>query len=1162
MHLRLDIHDQETDHTCRIKLRFDWSKRLLLAAVLVVALCNESPADYRSVIRADRPVAWWSFDESDGEIAIKPENTLAGRDTNLLTLVPETTRLHSVNSQRGVRGLAAFLGATPSSRVEMVLNSEQDQAVERTFNGSFSLEMWVLDKAGAPNNRTNYSLLYKADRKSFVDNSLWFYRTRQSGDYSFRVQGRRSEQTKEPIDALQLTIPNPAGRNAAGDGQWHHLVIVVDRTERKRIAVGFLDGKEVARAKLRGNPVFNNDGSLIFGNSHHRSSTWAGGIDEVAIYDKPLSDKVIARHFEAGKAQLAVSVSLPKVERARGQKEKIEFFELKIRPLLVAKCTDCHSGEPDSSTNFAITSRQALLAGGDFGTAVIPGNSGESNLIKAVKWTHKELRMPPEKDDRLSRDQIALLARWIDEGAVWPESQGTKSKDKNAKTVVASGRVVKTDHWSFQPRKIVAPSQNDNPRWAENGIDRFLQHARQQRSLTAIDEADRRTLIRRATFDLVGLPPTPKEVAAFVTDDRPDGTAFAAVVDRLLKSPHYGERWGRHWLDVARYADTQGDVGDIPIPQAWLYRNWVIDSLNADLPFDRFLQAQIAGDVYAQDALQQGKIDDAEARQLVIATGFIALAQRYGNSKKEHLHLTIENTIDTIGRGILGLTLRCSRCHDHPFDPVLQSDYYGLYGILDSTTYPSMGMSVERSPSGLAPVKPFPELQKAAVAYWTAISGYEYQINNHFRPWLKPTLDEYKQAAKQLKAMQESSDSANEKKIQQLKELQQELLKRHDGRFRELMLHGLTWLRKEKSRLAESPPVEMVFAASEGKAHDAHLQKRGEPKRPGSIVPRRFLQVVDGPTAPTIASGSGRRELAEWLTRKDHPLVARVIVNRIWQRHFGNGFVSTSDNLGVRGELPTHPELLDWLAEQFIRDGWSLKKLHRRIVMTRSYRLSSNTSLAESSSNSSGRHLTGTQSLMNADPGNTHLWRFPRRRLEAEAIRDAMLAVSGQLDRTQGQTHPFAPWHKKRYGLNGPFHDEFETNRRSVYLMTQRLFNHSFLGLFDAPDTKATTTKRTSADVAGQALYLMNSPFIRGQSEAFANRLISKRTTTSDRIELGFQLAYGRSAKPDEQARFEKYVEQFQQVAESQEQDESVEHQAWTSIARAILTSNEFFFVD
>ncbi|MCA9222165.1 MAG: PSD1 domain-containing protein, partial [Planctomycetales bacterium] len=848
----------------------------------------------------------------------------------------------------------------------------------------------------------------------------------------------------------------------------------------------------------------------------------------MSLYDTALSADRVRQRFASFATREAVT------QRKRASEEKQRFFENTIRPLLVAKCVDCHSGEESSESPLAIVSRESLLTGGDFGPAIIPGRAEDSTLIRAVRWTHKALRMPQDREDRLSNKEIADLIRWINDGAVWPGSDATTNAVVHRK-IEAAGRKIETDHWAFQSRTIVEPPQVKDSRWMAGPIDRFVESARQRRNLKAVGPATRGTLIRRLTFDLIGLPPTPTEVEAFVNDARPDDEAIAAVADRLLTSKHYGERWGRHWMDVARYADTQGDVGDYPIPDDWRYRNWIIDSLNEDMPFNDFLRAQIAGDVIAARGLADGTLDEVEARKLVIATGYLALSQRYGNSKAEHLHLTYENAIDTIGRGVLGLTLRCSRCHDHPFDPILQTDYYGLYGILDSTTMPWMGMSIEKSPSGLVPTRPDEQLQKAAADYWTTISRYEYQINNHFRPWLKPTLDEFKKVKKQL---EESSDPSVTEKLTAQRD---ELLSRHSGKFRELMLHGLDWLKKEKTNNARRPPFEMVFAVGEGQPHDSAIHRRGEPQRKGQIVPRRFLQVVDGPAAPKIRSGSGRLELADWLTRDDHPLVPRVVVNRIWQRHFGRGLVVTTDNFGVRGESPSHPELLDWLTQQFVNDGWSLKQLHRRIVLSQTYRLSSDSDAIDD------------------DPDNVYLTRFARRRLEGEAIRDAMLAVSGELDITQGQGHPLPPWDQKRYGLNGPFDSEFETNRRSVYLLTQRLFNHSFLGLFDPPDRNAATARRSSSDVPGQSLFLMNSPYVRRQAEAFADRLLKDHSNNTDRIAWAFHLAYGRSVTPDEQDSFDTYIQRLQRTAqEIGKSDNSYERLLWTSITRAILTSNEF----
>jgi hypothetical protein len=819
-----------------------------------------------------------------------------------------------------------------------------------------------------------------------------------------------------------------------------------------------------------------------------------------------------------------------------------EFFELTIRPLLIEKCADCHSGEADSGSVLSMKSRKALIDGGDFGPAIIPGRAEDSLLIHAARRIHKVLRMPPEKADALSREEVTALARWIDDGAVWPKGIGEPLASAGPRKPEAEQRALKLDpveNWAFLPRRIVEPPRIDDPRWGRSGIDRFLEHARREARLTAVENADRRTLIRRATFDLVGLPPSPEEVQTFLSDPSDDKAAFQKVVDRLLASRHYGERVGRLWLDVARYADTQGDVGDIPIQTAWLYRNWVIDALNEDRPFDEFLRAQIAGDVLALD-----ETDESVARDLTVATGFISLARRFGNTKKDDIHLTIEDTIDTIGRGVLGLTLRCARCHDHKFDPILNTDYYGLYGIFESTVYPWMGMSNEKSPSGLSPAVPNPKAFEEAARYWNLISRYEYQINNHFRPWLRPTLDEFKTVSAKLDSKPEQTNR------DQLKARREELLNFRGGRFRELMLHGLAWIKSEKKRMAEQPVMDFVFAVSEGEPGDAKIHRRGNPQRLGEKTPRRFLQAVDGREPPKIVSGSGRLELARWLTRPEHPLTARVIVNRIWQQHFGRGLVATPDNFGRQGAKPSHPDLLDWLAEQFVQDGWSLKKLHRRIMLSESYQLSSSAPDDD------------------ADPENVYLSRFQRRRLDAESIRDSLLAVSGQLDRSQGGAHEIAPWYNSRFSLNNPFHVEPASNRRSVYLLTQRLFRHSFFGLFDGPDRNSSTSSRGGSNVPSQALFLMNSDFLKEQASVLAARVAAEADSDGERITRICQLAFARAPSADEMSSLQEFLIRYRSASPRPEgasprtEVASKPGPELTALCRAVLTSNEFFFID
>ena len=1088
----------------------------MLATTLLVAR-HTAAADYTAVVRADNPALYWRFEAVSGD-AVRDES--GSTDGWAKATGPV---------RRGISGLAAsFDRSHLAGRIEPELTPVQDAAVEEILNGSFTLELWLLDEAAKPDNVVNSSLFYKADKPKFTRNSMWFYRARQDGNYYFRIHDLGIHDKGEK--SFGVSIRNPAGDKAAGDGMWHHVAIIVDRSQSEGTMRALFDGKQVNESTFPSMTKIDNDGPLRIGNGVHPNSPWQGLIDEFALYDRALPVDAMARHYRVGLDALKNQPT-----RTTPLAAKEEFFELKVRPLLIERCADCHSGGADAESVLSVGSRQALIAGGEFGPAIVPGRAEDSLLIHAVKRTHKELHMPPDKNDSLSRDEIAALSRWIDDGAIWPG--GSAKVAANApephNNITRKLTIDPVEDWALQPRRIFKPPVIDDARWAASPIDRFLEFKRRDSGIQATKRADRRTLIRRATFDLTGLPPTPGEIQSFLDDPANDQKAFAEVVDRLLASKHYGERAGRLWLDVARYADTQGDVGDIPIQTAYLYRNWVIDSLNADLQFDEFLRSQIAGDILAREVK-----DETTARGLTVATGFIALSRRFGNTKKDDIHLTIEDTIDTVGRGVLGLTLRCSRCHDHKFDPILNTDYYGLYGIFESTTYPWMGMSNEKSPSDLSPAVPRPTAFKQAKEYWALVTRYEYQINNHHRPWLKPALDEYKIVCQQIEEAHRT-----ETDLPELETRREELLAFRGGAFRELMLHGLAWIKQEKQRLAKEPPIEFVFAVSEGQPHDAKLHRRGSPHQPGATVARRFLQVLDGQTPPPIESGSGRLELAHWLTKPDHPLTARVLVNRVWQQHFGRGLVATPDNFGRQGVRPSHPKLLDWLAETFVRDGWSLKKLHRRIMLTESYQLSSSAAINTTSN----------------DPENIFLARYPRRRLDAESIRDAMLAVSGQLDRTQGGAHPMQPWYDNRFSLNNPFHMEPVSNRRSVYLLTQRLFRHSILDQFDGPDRNSSTSSRRTSHVPAQALFLMNSTFIREQSEALAARLATIDDDDGRIAEL-FLSAFGRAPEAEEVTSLKEFLGEYR-AAQPGTAGPGPPREL-ISLSRAILTSNEFFFVD
>ncbi|MDA0813095.1 MAG: DUF1549 and DUF1553 domain-containing protein [Verrucomicrobia bacterium] len=548
-------------------------------------------------------------------------------------------------------------------------------------------------------------------------------------------------------------------------------------------------------------------------------------------------------------------------------------------------------------------------------------------------------------------------------------------------------------------------------------------------------DADRRVLIRRASFDLIGLPPTPEEVADFLADTSPD--AFEKVLERLLKSPRYGERWGRHWLDVVRYADTAGDNSDFPIPQVHRYRDWVIDAFNRDLPYDEFVRDQLAGDL-------RGGATDEERNERVIATGYLANARRFGSRVDDYpQHLTIEDTIDNFGRSFLGITVSCARCHDHKFDPIPTKDYYALYGIFNNTRYPWPGIELDQKQRDFVPL---------------------------------------------------------------------------------------------------SPSGELVYAVTEQKEiADVAVQLKGDPTKLGPIVPRRFLTVLGGATLPEDKTTSGRAELAEWIFDPDNPLPARVMANRLWLHHFGQGIVATPNDFGKQGKPPTHPELLDFLASAFRDSGWSIKAMHRLIMLSRTYQLSSERE-AE---------------VIQIDPDNQLLEAFPRRRLDAEAIRDSLLALGGNLDLSPAGPHPFPEQEKWKFTQHNPFEAVYDSSHRSVYLMTQRIQRHPFLAIFDGADPSASTPARTTTTTPLQALYFLNDPFVHDQAKRVAESIIAHAPEDSTRIQRAYEALFGRAATEEEHAAAQDFLTRARAVEE-----DSGDLAAWAAYVRVLFRLNEFVYLD
>ncbi len=1226
--------------------------------------------------------------------------------------------------------------------------------------------------------------------------------------------------------------------------------------------------------------------------------------------------------------------------------DQADFFEARIRPVLVGTCFRCH-GETKTGGGLRVDTPSQLLKGGESGPAIIAGKPDESLLIRALRREADVSAMPPEKDKTLRADQVADFVKWIRDGAVWPET-------------TAKFEAVK--HWSFEPVRDVPPPVVQDVAWVQTSVDRFIRAKQEQAGVKPMLPADKLTLIRRATFDLTGLPPTPEEIAAFLRDVSP--RAFETVIDRLLKSPAYGERWGRHWLDVVRYADTAGETADYPVPLAWRYRNYVIEAFNADKPYDEFLREQIAGDILAQEGPAE------KYAERVTATGSLAVSRRFGFDSENYHHLTIQDTIDTLGQSVLGLSLGCARCHDHKFDAVTMADYYGLYGIFDSSRYAFPGSEQKQKFRAMTPLLPMAESSSQWRAFESRVAALSARLAQQKQPvpaavlrslnemdgdfelqapasggsngvlvppWLyagpiavttaaqspfrhvypagrvgaslsagmgpyriaqalhprrgpetdavvsvsldfrvgppdaaqpgehRLTLGEMHGAAAvdvrissrevvllengsrhvmanvsagqwqnlQLKldlmartvsgqvgspgAMTEfvakpfamAASGALELVVLESAEPQDRLrpgieydnlavqttpfapvatepaspanladapdvaaiteeirqLSGIDGDFElqtadsvpaapwgpgpnsvvkisaksqspfanlfapgelgvvmpnrgeydgfgmqlsvikpdkdgrvfagfdfrcasqdaggngswryylghgpgnsaavELFFNGNEFFRRsaearetvapliigewyqvqialnlpaktftgtlasrmgtkefsgqlasgwdgtidytfidsyghiggvrpaldadnfvvgdqplaafdapaitaanndpqarqqrvrmlrqqlataqqqldrdkqELETLLNDGPFAMTYGMSEGTPHDVRLQQRGEPDRPGDVIPRGFIKSLGGEPLPATTLGSGRLELAQWLTRPENPLTARVMVNRIWQYHFGRGLVKTPNDFGVRGLPPTHPELLDHLATHFIRSGWSIKAMHKSIMLSVTY-----------------QQATGKDVAVNELYSG-----FSRRRLSAEEIRDAILMVSGELDSSAGREHPFPPPTRWGYTQHGPFSAVYDHHRRSVYLMAQRLKRHPFLALFDGPDPNASTADRLGTTVPTQALFFLNDPFIHDKADRWAAQLWAAHADETQRIDHAWATAVGRTPTVAERTEALEFIATYRTELAATGGDH-LEHRTLAAYLRTLIGSNEFLYVD
>jgi mono/diheme cytochrome c family protein len=1108
---------------------------------------------------------------------------------------------------------------------------------------------------------------------------------------------------------------------------------------------------------------------------------------------------------------LVIGIFAAQVARA----EDFEFFEQRIRPIFTESCYQCHSVQSEKvKGGLRLDTREGLLKGGENGPSIVPGDPENSLLIKAVRYTDKDLQMPP-KDKKLTEAQIADLVTWVKMGAPDPRSSNA-ANERDEKPKPAYDFAEARKHWAFHsPLDPAIPVVRDQ-HWAKSAIDNFVLEKLEEKNLSPALSADKRTLIRRATFDLTGLPPTPEEVEAFMKDELPD--AFAKLVDRLLASPHYGERWGRHWLDVVRYTDSLDSrvVGqESDIIDSYRYRDWVVNAFNNDLPYDQFIKQQIAGDI-----LQPGQPEKIDTNAL-IATGMYAIGNwGNGDADKDKILTDIaDDQVDVTGRAFLGLTLACARCHDHKFDPIPTADYYSMAGIFFSSHIlaklapKGSGETVMRVPlaskselewrkkreeqiaqlekkiqtkkeselgefarsllpttkdylvaaaryknrsanrSGLN-VEETNKLDAAVLQQWVNYLGFgDFKLlskpvknlldkpglhalrnarnadtpsavaNNtdrevsflsikmpahslaiHPSPkagvavgWKSPItgivrlkgkvadadpscgdgiewtiklkksggvtslangaianggmqpFSEGKGAEKLMavnvqpgemievavlpkgeyscdttlveleigaegaeiwnvvkdvvpdfengenphrdqygnkgvwhfydmdgqaafgevvkdspfaKWLESVNRQASDREIRDAAEMVQQALLAPDGMsstlsklYRDLTdIHSAFWagtsesllskevekLQGELKALKENPPaaLAMAHALQEGGVpesphagiHDVKIHIRGRYDRLGETVPRRFPRLLAGDEQKPITEGSGRLQLADWIVSPTNPLTARVMVNRIWQHHFGEGIVRTPNNFGKLGIPPTHPELLDYLAHRFVESGWSIKAMHRAIMLSAAYQQSS----------------VPDPATLKADPDNLLFGRMNRRRLESEAIRDSLLAVAGKIDLTMG----------------GPAIRDLNTLRRTLYVMTIRSDRATYQFLFDAADPNAIVEKRIDSTVAPQSLFLMNHPFVLAQTKALVERLNKEAPKEkSERIKWLYQLLYGREPSLEEVRIGERALAQARVESKDNQADE-LNVAAWEEYCQVLLCANEFMYVD
>lgn len=795
-------------------------------------------------------------------------------------------------------------------------------------------------------------------------------------------------------------------------------------------------------------------------------------------------------------------------------KEK-QFFETKIRPVLVKHCYNCHSSKSGKTKGgFALDSRESLRAGGDSGHGVVPGDLDASLIVSAMKY--ESFEMPPKK--QLPAKVIKDFERWVKMGA--PDPRNGKSIVKNKSSIdFDTGR----KFWAFQKPKKPSPPNVSDASWPISDLDHFVLSRIENKKLQPVKPASESELLRRDFINLIGLPPTERQIDDYVSGTSPNKRE--RLIDQLLDSPQFGERWGRHWLDIARFAESNGRERNFLFPHAWRYRDYVIDSFNADKPYDRFITEQLAGDLIEPNSGQP-------KNEPKVGTGFLAVGPKQLNEGNREVFAMdlIDEQIDVVSRSTMALTVSCARCHDHKFDPVSTEDYYALAGIFRSTeTLFGRGGNGSRQATALMNVGDNPELdKKAAKDHASKISDLATKTKS---------LD------KQVKAKQKQVNQ-NKSNPEKFKVLTAELAK---------IRRRQTVTRQQLKQLRQSGPDggEVAMGAKDGKCVNCNVLIRGEVKGKGPIVERGFLTVLSSGSRDQVSdlTKSGRLELANWITSPENPLTARVAVNRIWLHLFGAGIVRTVDNFGESGERPTHPELLDYLANRLIDNGWSFKKTIREVMLSKTYQMSS----------------TFNSTNYQVDPDNRLLWRMNSRRIDAEVMRDAMRWAAGDLNLERPEASIVAKY-KETQGVGRGVTEatfDIEFPHRSVYLPVVRNAVPEPLRVFDFAEPSILVGDRQVTTVPTQALFMMNSKFVIDSSKIFARRLDVPGKTTADQIRSAYKVVYSRPPSQDELTRAIQFVEKTaQKIAEQKIEAEEVNQLAMAAFCQALFASSEFRFLN